>query len=74
MVFSRIFHRSIRFMLLMLLFFGFFIAFPHALYSSSSQDQCISCHTSAKKLIEITRKIEASRPKVEKSIESEGEG
>ena len=74
MVLSRIFQGSIRFMLLVFLSFSFFISFPHVLYSSSSQDQCISCHTSAKKLIEITRKIEAARPKVEKSLESEGEG
>ncbi len=35
--------------------------------------QCFQCHTSAKKLIEITREIAKSRPAV-KSSEIEGEG
>lgn len=39
----------------------------------AKESSCISCHTSAKKLIEITREIEASKPKVE-AVESEGEG
>lgn len=35
--------------------------------------QCFVCHTSAKKLIEITREIAKMRPAA-KSAESEGEG
>jgi hypothetical protein len=35
--------------------------------------QCFKCHTSAKKLIEITREIAKTRPAL-KSAESEGEG
>ena len=68
MILLRIFQYSIRFLLL------FFIALPYASCASPQQDQCISCHTSAKKLIEITREIEASKPKVEEKVESEGEG
>ena len=35
--------------------------------------QCFKCHTSAKKLIEITREIAKIRPAL-KSAETEGEG
>jgi hypothetical protein len=35
--------------------------------------QCFKCHTSAKRLIEITREIAKTRPAL-KSAESEGEG
>ena len=35
--------------------------------------QCFICHTSAKKLIEITREIAKTRPAI-KSAETEGEG
>ena len=35
--------------------------------------QCFKCHTSAKKLIEITREIAKTRPAVT-SAETEGEG
>ena len=35
--------------------------------------ECFKCHTSAKKLIEITREIAKTRPAVT-SAESEGEG
>ena len=42
--------------------------------SQASEDsQCFKCHTSAKKLIEITREIAKTRPAV-KSAETEGEG
>lgn len=41
---------------------------------SAEESSCVSCHTSMKKLLEITRAIEASKPKVEKSTESKGEG
>ena len=40
---------------------------------ASEESQCFKCHTSAKKLIEITREIAKIRPAV-KSAESEGEG
>jgi len=35
--------------------------------------QCFQCHTSAKKLIEITREIAETRP-AQQSSETEGEG
>lgn len=35
--------------------------------------QCFKCHTSAKKLIEITREIAKTRPAL-KSAETKGEG
>ena len=43
--------------------------------SADQENHCFSCHTSARKLIKITREIEAARkdqPKAE--IASEGEG
>ena len=47
--------------------------FPMAL--NAEESSCVSCHTNAKKLIEITRAIEASKPEAEvKSTESKGEG
>jgi len=45
---------------------------PIASYAEESS--CISCHTSTKKLLKVIRDIEASKPKVEASTESEGEG
>ena len=46
----------------------------NALISQASEEsQCFTCHTSAKKLIEITREIAKIRQAV-KSAESEGEG
>lgn len=42
--------------------------------SQASEDsQCFKCHTSAKKLIEITREIAKTRPAL-KSAETKGEG
>ena len=57
----------------------FIVLFTFALWNSptvvsAEESSCVSCHTSMKKLLEITRAIEASKPKVEKSTESEGEG
>jgi hypothetical protein len=40
---------------------------------ASEESQCFKCHTSAKKLTEITREIAKTRPGV-KSAEIEGEG
>ena len=45
---------------------------PIASYADESS--CVSCHTSTKKLLKVIRDIEASKPKVEASTESEGEG
>jgi hypothetical protein len=51
--------------------FLFFIC-PAVLYAEESS--CVSCHTSIKKILEELRSLEASKPKVEKSTESSGEG
>jgi len=40
---------------------------------ASGESQCFKCHTSAEKLIEITREIAKARPALERA-ESEGEG
>ncbi len=40
---------------------------------ASGESQCFKCHTSAEKLIEITREIAKARPALE-CAESEGEG
>ena len=41
---------------------------------SQDQSQCVACHTSARKLIEITRAIEKAHPKPGKSKLTKGEG
>ena len=43
-------------------------------FVSAEESGCVSCHTNLKKLLEITKTIEASKPKVEKPAESKGEG
>ena len=40
---------------------------------SQEESTCISCHTSVKELVRITREIAAKSPP-QKSVESEGEG
>lgn len=43
--------------------------------AAQQENYCFSCHTNARKLIEITREIEASRKgKVTVSTETKGEG
>ncbi|MEA3471100.1 MAG: hypothetical protein U9R24_05245 [Thermodesulfobacteriota bacterium] len=44
------------------------------LFLHAEESSCASCHTSMKKLIKITRAMEAAKPEAEKSTESEGEG
>jgi len=51
-----------------------FILSYSATVVSAEESGCVSCHTSMKKLLQITRDIEASKPKVEKPTESKGEG
>jgi hypothetical protein len=54
--------------------FSLFLAPTFPCISQAYEDtQCFQCHTSAKKLIEITREIAKTRPAV-KSEETEGEG
>ena len=55
---------------------GFFLVFiPGSPFISQAYEdtQCFKCHTSAKKLIEITREIAKTRPAL-KSAETVGEG
>ena len=51
-----------------------FVLSNSATFASAEENGCVSCHTNLKKLLEITRAIEASKPKVEKPAESKGEG
>jgi hypothetical protein len=63
----------LRFLVIIVASFSLFsMSSPNSSYADESS--CISCHTSMKKLIETIRVIEASKPKVEASTESEGEG
>jgi hypothetical protein len=65
--------KYVRPIVLVIIFCLFLIpAFP--LTGRAYEDtQCFQCHTSAKKLIEITREIAKTRP-AQKSSETEGEG
>jgi hypothetical protein len=47
---------------------------PPAAIAGAPESGCIACHTSAKKLIEVTRELAASRPSLPKHAESKGEG
>jgi len=53
-----------------------FILFSPTRIFSETQDknQCIACHTSARKLVEITRIIRQTTPKPQKSSLTKGEG
>jgi hypothetical protein len=53
---------------------GYFLLWgiPHSA-QSQEESTCISCHTSVKELVKITREIAAKAPP-EKSTESAGEG
>lgn len=51
-----------------------FLLGPAAASVSANESSCASCHTSIKQLLEVLREIEASKPEVEETTESEGEG
>ena len=51
-----------------------FLSWNFPVFLHAKESSCVSCHTSIKKLLEVTRAIEASKPKVEKPTESKGEG
>ncbi len=61
---------------LLLAFIAIFtlVSWNSPVFLHAEESSCVSCHTSMKKLLEITRDIEASNPKVEKPAESKGEG
>ncbi|MBN2846078.1 MAG: hypothetical protein JXQ25_08865 [Deltaproteobacteria bacterium] len=63
----------LRFLVIIVAAF-FILSLSLPLLSYAEESSCISCHTSLKKLIQEIRVIEASKPKVEASTESEGEG
>lgn len=66
-------HKPVFLLFLIASFMVFFWYFPTAL--NAEESSCVSCHTSAKKLIEITRAIEASKPEAAcEPIEPKGEG
>ena len=64
---------SFRFLLTFVAIFTF-ILWNSPTVISAEESSCVSCHTSTKKLLEVIRAIEASKPKVEKPAESKGEG
>jgi len=51
-----------------------FLLVPSASSVSAKESSCASCHTSIKQLLKVLREIEASKPEVEETAESEGEG
>jgi len=58
----------------LLIFLGYFFlcGIPNSV-QSQDESTCISCHTSVKDLVKITREIAAKRPP-QKSAETKGEG
>ena len=63
----------VRLISLAIVFSLFLIPTQPSISQAYEDTQCFQCHTSAKKLIEITREIAKSRS-VLKSSETEGEG
>lgn len=53
--------------------FIFLLSSPAA-FVSAEESSCASCHTSIRALLKTIRDIEASKPEVEETTESEGEG
>ena len=43
-------------------------------WSADKENQCFTCHTSARKLIQITREIAETKKAAPSATESEGEG
>ena len=59
---------------MLLIFLGYFLLWGTASTVQTQEENiCISCHTSVKDLVKITREIAAKRPP-QKSVESKGEG
>jgi len=57
-----------------IIFLGFFLLWGNTnSVQSQEESTCISCHTSVKELVKITREIAAKNPP-QKSAESKGEG
>ncbi len=70
--------RAMKFLISVGLVFAVSMFFPYgspAAESAGKENYCFSCHTSARKLIKITREIaKANEGKPGASTESEGEG
>jgi hypothetical protein len=57
--------------------FGFLLLFAYenrTAGSAEGENYCFTCHTNARKLIQITREIEKQKGKSKASSEIEGEG
>jgi len=66
--------RSVSKLFLMVVAVFVFVLSHSAMVVGAEESSCVSCHTSFKKLLEITRDIEAAKPAEEEPAESEGEG
>jgi len=61
--------------LLLMLVAVFAVAFIYTGESVNAEESgCVSCHTSMRELIKVTREIAATKPQPEEEVESEGEG
>ena len=65
--------KNLRLIGLAVIFCLIFIPGSPFISQAYEDTQCFKCHTSAKKLIEITREIAKTRPAL-KSAETKGEG
>jgi len=62
-------------LMLSVLFMVFIYGTREAAQSAEEENHCFTCHTNARKLIQITREIaEANKDKPGASTETEGEG
>jgi hypothetical protein len=65
--------KCLRLIVLAIAFCLIFLSGNPCISQAYEDTQCFKCHTSAKKLIEITREIAKTRPAL-KSAETKGEG
>lgn len=73
---SYFFHSSrlVSGLLIFSILFLFIFLNPIKTNSQSEESQCIACHTTAKKLIQIARIIKQTTPQTKKSKLTKGEG
>lgn len=50
------------------------LSYPNVYAQDEEESSCITCHTSAVKLIKITRELQKTNPPQEKSTLNKGEG
>ena len=66
---------TVKMTILLALFFSFLLWGNFAGPAAAGENQCFTCHTNPRKLIEITREIaKAQKGQAAKSTETEGEG